>query len=107
MVTEEIAVEIFADCDMICEAFDKAESKAMLVNMLLEITSKTFIASSGIGGLDSLSSITTKQVGDRLILCGDSVSSDEAGTVASRVLTCAAHQVHYIISGQPVRDAVP
>ena len=35
-VTEENAKELLKDCNIICEAFDNAECKAMLTNLVLE-----------------------------------------------------------------------
>lgn len=86
--------------DIICEAFDDAESKAMLVNMVAEHFSEKYIVSgSGMAGIDSVNKIKTRKITSHLYLCGDEISAvDEIPElVASRVMTCAAHQAHMIL----------
>lgn len=94
-VTEENAVELLQSADIICEAFDKPESKAMLTNTVLELLpEKYLVAASGMAGLDGANSIRTRRVAKRFYLCGDGVSDvNQVGTlVAPRVMTCAGHQ---------------
>lgn len=96
-ITESNAAELLTGADVICEAFDDAESKAMLVNTVLETMPSVFlVASSGIAGLGSANAIRTRRVTDRFYLCGDEVSGIEGGgfLVSSRVMLCAAHQAH-------------
>ena len=51
------------DADVICEAFDNAECKAMLVNIVLEqMPSKYLVAASGMAGIDSANLIQTRKV---------------------------------------------
>lgn len=80
---------------IICEAFDLAEAKAMLVNTVLEVfPEKYLVAASGMAGLNSGNSIQTKRIGKRFWLCGDGESdvADGMGLFAPRVMLCAAHQ---------------
>ena len=96
-ITEDNAVEILQGADIICEAFDDAEAKAMLTNLVLEaMPDKYLIAASGMAGLGSANTIRTRRVAKRFYLCGDGASDvSEAGSlVASRVMLCAAHQAH-------------
>lgn len=91
---------LLADDDIIVEAFDKAEQKAMLVNCVLEtMPEKYLVAGSGMAGLASSNTITTKRVTKRFYICGDGVSdvNDGMGLVSSRVLICAGHQAHAVI----------
>ena len=91
---------ILGSADIICEAFDKAEMKAMLVNYVLENFSDKYILSgSGMAGFGSSNSITTKKVTKRFYICGDGVSdvNDGIGLVSSRVMTCAAHEAHMVL----------
>ncbi|SEH82950.1 sulfur carrier protein ThiS adenylyltransferase [Ruminococcus flavefaciens] len=91
---------LLADDDIIVEAFDKAEQKAMLVNCVLEtMPEKYLVAGSGMAGLASSNTITTKRVTKRFYVCGDGVSdvNDGMGLVSSRVLICAGHQAHAVI----------
>ena len=88
-------VSIFSHCDMVCEAFDKAEEKIMLIESLSEMN-KIIISGNGMAGNGPVNSIVTKKVGDKLYICGDGVSDvKEAGSLMpSRVMTCAAHQAN-------------
>ena len=99
-VTEKNAKELLKDCDIICEAFDNAECKAMLTNLVLEETpDKYLVAASGMAGMGSANSIHTRKVTKRFYLCGDEISdaSDGIGLVSSRVMLCAAHQAHMVL----------
>ena len=91
---------ILGSADIICEAFDKAEMKAMLVNYVLEnFPDKYILSGSGMAGFGSSNSITTKKVTKRFYICGDGVSdvNDGIGLVSSRVMTCAAHEAHMVL----------
>ena len=99
-VTEENAKELLKECDIICEAFDNAECKAMLTNLVLEeMPEKYIVAASGMAGMGSANSIHTRKVTKRFYLCGDEISdaSDGIGLVSSRVMLCAAHQAHMVL----------
>ena len=94
-VTAVNAVSLLAGADVVCEAFDNAEAKAMLVNTVLESMPRAFlVAASGMAGFDCGNSITTRRVTKRFYVCGDGVSdvADGVGLVAPRVMLCAAHQ---------------
>lgn len=97
---EENIPKILAEDDIIVEAFDKADQKAMLVNCVLEnMPEKYLVSGSGIAGIAPSNMITTKRVTKRFYLCGDGVSDveDGMGLVSSRVLICAGHQAHAVI----------
>ena len=92
--------KLLAPYDIICEAFDKADQKAMLVNAVLEkFPEKHLISGSGMAGLGSSNEIITRRIGKRLYLCGDGKSdvSDGLGLVSARVAVCAAHQANMIL----------
>lgn len=99
-VTEKNCRELLLEADIICEAFDVAEEKAMLVNAVLELfPEKYLVAASGMAGLGPANTIRTRQVTEQFCLCGDGVSdvADGMGLVASRVMLCAAHQAHAVL----------
>lgn len=99
-LTEANAAALLAEADIICEAFDDASAKAMLVNFTLEhFPDKYLVAASGMAGLGSANEITTKRITNRFYLCGDGKSdvADGLGLVASRVMLCAAHQAHAVL----------
>jgi len=99
-ITEDNFQRLLQDADIICEAFDDAEAKAVLVNGVLEqLHTKYLIAASGMAGLGSANSIKTRRVMERFYLCGDGVSDvgDDIGLVAPRVMLCAAHQAQMVL----------
>ena len=99
-VTEENAAGMLQGADIICEAFDSAECKAMLVNLVLEtMPDKYIIVASGMAGMGSANTIQTRKVSKRFYICGDGESDvSEAGSlVSSRVMLCAAHQAHTVL----------
>ena len=99
-ITEENAVTLLSDADVICEAFDDAECKAMLTNTVLtELRDKYLVAASGMAGMGVTNSIKTRRITSRFYLCGDETSevSDGIGLVAPRVALCAAHQAHAVL----------
>ena len=99
-ITEENAVTLLKDADIICEAFDDAECKAMLTEIVLtEMRDKYLVAASGMAGLYDANRIKTRKVTSRFYLCGDEESdvADGIGLVSSRVMVCAAHQAHTVL----------
>lgn len=99
-ITRENAEKLLEAADIICEAFDCAEAKAMLVNTVLEaMPDKYLIAASGMAGFSSANSIKTRKITGHFYLCGDGTSNveDGIGLVSSRVMVCAAHQAHAVL----------
>ncbi len=99
-VTAENAAEIFGGFDIVCEAFDRADRKAMLISALLgECRGTVIVSGSGMAGYLSSNMIQTKRAFDRLYICGDGVtdSADVNGLMAPRVAICANHQANMII----------
>ena len=99
-ITEENIEQICNDADIICEAFDDPESKAMLVNHVLEnMPDKYLVAASGMAGFKSVNLIKTRKLSPKFFICGDGVSevNNGIGLVASRVMACASHEAHMIV----------
>lgn len=99
-ITESNFQELLQEADIICEAFDDAENKAMLANGVLETMPEKFlVAASGMAGFGSANTIRTRKLTKRFYLCGDEVSDvkDGMGLVVSRVMLCAAHQAHMVL----------
>ena len=105
-LTEENIPELLRDADVICEAFDKADQKSLLVNTVLEqLPDKFLVAASGMAGMGPANIIQTRKIMKRFYLCGDGVSDvEQVGSLfAPRVMLCAAHQALAalrIITGQ-------
>lgn len=98
-VTEDNLQELFSDATIVCEAFDRPEAKAMLVNgILTHFPDKKLVSASGMAGYDSSNTIVTRQVMPNFYLCGDGVSEPAYGHVlmAARVAICAAHEANMI-----------
>ena len=99
-VTETNVSSLLKDADVVCEAFDDPEAKAMLVNAVLEQFPHTYlVAASGMAGMDTPNTIQTRKVMKRFYLCGDEASDvvDTIGLVAPRVMLCATHQAHTVL----------
>lgn len=99
-ITEENGRELLKEADIVCEAFDVPEQKAMLAGLVLEtMPEKYLVASSGMAGIGEANQIQTKKITERFYLCGDGVSDIEGGMglFSTRVLVCAAHQAHAVI----------
>lgn len=99
-INKENALSLLERADIICEAFDNAECKAMLTDTVLEnMPNKFLVAASGMAGMGSTNSIKTKRITEKFYLCGDGVSdvNDGIGLVAPRVMLCAAHQAHTVL----------
>ncbi len=99
-ITTENAASVFQGCDIVCEAFDRADQKAMLINTLLQDLPNTFIVSgNGMAGSASANLIQTTHPMRRLYLCGDGNSDlqDGLGLLSPRVGVCAAHQATMVM----------
>ncbi len=99
-ITDKNAENLLRGADIVCEAFDDAENKAMLVQTVLEVFPKKYIvSSSGTAGLNSANTIKTERRMKRLYVCGDGVSevNENLSLVSSRVMLCAAHQANTVL----------
>ncbi len=103
-------LEIFKNDNIVCEAFDNPDAKAMLVNCLLTKRSDvTVIASSGMAGCFDSNLIKTRKITPRLYICGDmkNEAGQFSGLMAPRVAVCAGHisnTVLRIITGEIEND---
>ncbi len=94
-VDEVNACELLSGAGIVCEAFDNAEAKAMLTDVVLEQLPECYlVAASGMAGFGSANEIRTRRVTERFYLCGDGVSEVTADStlVSARVMLCASHQ---------------
>ena len=93
-VTQENIPALLGDSELICEAHDDADGKAMLVSTELSTRSdKNVIAGNGIAGFGPAKEITSKKITKNLYLCGDG-SSDfhDLPLCGARVARCAMQQ---------------
>ena len=99
-ITEKNIDNIIKDEKYIVEALDDADSKAMLVNKILEsYPEKYIISASGMAGVGDSNGIKTKIVMKNLYICGDGFRDYEeySGMMAPRVNLCAAHQANLVL----------
>lgn len=99
-IDENNAADVFKNVDIVCEAFDKAENKAILINTLFETCKdKKIISGSGMAGYGSSNSIKTTKRMKNLYICGDEKSDINRGMglMSPRVSICAGHQANMVI----------
>ena len=99
-LTEENTPSLIKDADVICEAFDKPECKAMLTDIVFtNYPEKYLVSSSGMAGMASSNDIVTRKITSHFFLSGDGVSDVNLGIglVAPRVMICAGHEAHMVI----------
>lgn len=91
---------LFAEVDVLVEAFDAADQKAMLVEAFLGSDSTApLVVASGLAGYGSANTIVTRQAGRRLYLVGDGESAARPGEglMAPRVGVAAHHQANAVL----------
>jgi sulfur carrier protein ThiS adenylyltransferase len=99
-LTPDNIPDIFANCTIVVEAFDRADMKSMLVDTLLGSMPHTkVVAASGLAGYGPNNNIVTRKISPRLYLVGDSVSEAKPGSglMAPRVGIAAAHQANMAV----------
>ena len=92
-------VEIYENCDVIVEAFDKAEMKQMIIETVLsEMPGKPIVSGLGVAGYGENDSIKTEKIGD-LYICGDrqKETSDDLPPLAPRVGIVANMQANQVL----------
>ncbi len=88
---------LFQGIDLLVEAFDIAEQKALLCRTFLQqFPEKYLVAASGMAGYGTANSITTKRINRHFYLCGDDTSAARPGhgLMAPRVGVVAHHQAN-------------
>ncbi|MDO4719206.1 MAG: sulfur carrier protein ThiS adenylyltransferase ThiF [Peptostreptococcaceae bacterium] len=96
-ITEANAAAVFRGWDVVCEAFDGAESKAVLAETLIGMKEGPYlICGSGMAGFESANLIRSRRRMKRLYLCGDETSEagEGRGLMMPRVQVCAGHQAN-------------
>ena len=99
-VTPDNVRELFDGYEIVCEAFDKADQKAMLVSQVLAQCRDTIVVSgNGMAGIGDTNEIITKKVMPRLYVCGDGKTDigEGEGLIAPRVNACASHQANKVL----------
>jgi sulfur carrier protein ThiS adenylyltransferase len=98
-ITKKNAAEIFAEADILIEAFDRADQKQMLIETwIAHFPDRPIIAASGLSGFGENRKIRQRRIGD-LYICGDEASESRAGIspMAPRVGIVANMQANLAI----------
>lgn len=86
-LNEKNVPEVFKDCDVIVEAFDKTDAKEMIIKTVLQtLPEKYLVCGIGMAGWGQNNEIKEQKY-DRLIVCGDGTNeiSDDNPPLAPRV----------------------
>ncbi len=90
----------FGSADVIVEAFDKAEEKAMLINVVSEkMKDKVIVAASGVAGYGDANEIQTVRFTSKIFIVGDQKTAAQPGMglMAPRVGVAAHHQANIVL----------
>lgn len=92
--------KIFKEAEVIVEAFDRAEEKAMLINAVSEMMpDKYIVAASGVAGFGDSNEIQTVRFSSRIFIVGDQKTEARPGMglMAPRVGIAAHHQANLVL----------
>jgi sulfur carrier protein ThiS adenylyltransferase len=96
----ETLCEFVGSADVVIEAVDRADTKAMIANTLLrDRPDMPLVSASGLAGMASANAVVTEQITENFYLIGDMHSDvrDGHSLLASRVMVAAAHEAHIAI----------
>ncbi|MCD2256379.1 sulfur carrier protein ThiS adenylyltransferase ThiF [Lactobacillus sp. CC-MHH1034] len=89
---------LFAEADIICEAFDDPAAKAMLLDAATEFyPDKSIVMGTGMAGVHSSNTVVTKHPRPNLYIAGDGTSVGTEGLMAPRVMIAAGHEANMIV----------
>jgi sulfur carrier protein ThiS adenylyltransferase len=91
---------IFRDAAVVVEAFDRADDKAMLINVVSEkMPEKYIVAASGVAGYGDNNEIKTIQFSSKIFIVGDHKTAAQPGVglMAPRVGIVAHHQANTVL----------
>lgn len=99
-LTPDNIAEVFAEAQILVEAFDAAAQKAMLVETFRRhFPERPLVAASGLAGYQPSNTVRTRRVGEQLVLVGDGQSAARPGEglMAPRVGIAAHHQANAVL----------
>jgi len=89
--------QLFAEADLMIEAFDRAEDKKWLIESWTEaFPEKPIVCGSGLGGIGRTSSLKVRSAGN-IYFCGDGESDSSMGLCSARVGLVACMQANVAI----------
>jgi sulfur carrier protein ThiS adenylyltransferase len=92
--------KIFQEAEVVVEAFDRAEEKAMLINTISEkMPNKYLVAASGVAGYEDNNEIKTVRFSSKIFIVGDQKTAAQPGVglMAPRVGIAAHHQANTVL----------
>nr|WP_321403661.1 sulfur carrier protein ThiS adenylyltransferase ThiF [uncultured Desulfobacter sp.] len=93
-IDRQNCTEMFADCDVIVEGFDRQADKKMLIETFAD--TKTLVAASGIAGAD-LAGIRSRRMGNCCIAGDFATDCDQAPLFSHKVTTVANYMSEFIL----------
>jgi len=95
-LTPENSAQIFKNVDVLVEAFDRADQKAMLLEA---VQKTTIVGASGVAGYEPATSIHIRKMGPRIYLVGDfeTAAAPGCGLMAPRVGIAAHIQANLVL----------
>ncbi len=99
-LTADNVPQIFGRVDVLVEAFDRADQKAMLIESFrLDCPQKPVVAASGLAGFGPANGVVTRRRGRTFYLVGDGTSAagPGEGLMAPRVGVAAHHQANAVL----------
>ena len=91
---------IYSECDVIVEAFDRADMKEMLIETILtRMPGTPLVVGSGMAGWGNNESLKCRKIDDWLFVCGDETTeaSEDTPLMAPRVGIVANMQANIVI----------
>jgi len=99
-VSSQTLIELVRSADVIIEAVDTAEAKAMIMDVCTrDLPDVPLVTASGLAGHGSANAIVTERLSDNLYVVGDLTSDVRSGLAlfASRVGVAAAAEAHMVV----------
>jgi sulfur carrier protein ThiS adenylyltransferase len=99
-VTPENVAELFGTVNVMVEAFDRADQKAMLAEAFgMLFPEKPIVLATGLAGHMPSNTIRTRKLGRSMVVVGDLVTAAQPGTglMAPRVGVAAHHQANAVL----------
>ncbi|WP_302226777.1 sulfur carrier protein ThiS adenylyltransferase ThiF [Veillonella magna] len=100
-LTASTVIPYLQEANIICEAFDVADQKAMLVREVRrQLPETTIVSGNGMAGYGRTNDMCVKRLGRHLYLCGDGHSGTEGklSVMAPRVVLCASQMANVVTS---------
>ncbi len=97
---EDTVAAVLDGAEVVVEALDQAEAKAMLIDAVLKRMPKTpVVAASGLAGYGPGNAIRTRAIAERLYVVGDlsAEAGEGTGLMAPRVGIAAGHQANAVL----------